>query len=118
MPRVRKISRIVIIDEQYKVTQDTITAALDKLVEPTGIVVSDTSVIDTKSTTQLLHNKGYLNASESNHSNKAVLRKNSLEQVAYFLKHYEVVFLIYPHNQVDVCYQDAVHLSDDVVTFH
>ncbi|MEI8224126.1 MAG: hypothetical protein WCG20_03315 [bacterium] len=118
MQRTKKISRIVIIDDTYKFTKDAVTTALDKLKQPTGVVVCDTKSVRAQTISQVLRSAGFMPATESEHFTDQLRKKNALEQVAHFIKYYQVVFLIYPHNSVDLCYQDAVDLSQDVITIH
>ena len=118
MPGAKKISRIVIIDDTYKFTKDTVTTALDKLKKPTGVVVCAGEGPHTQTISQVLRTEGFIPASESEYFNDGLLKKNPLEQVAYFTKYYHVVFLIYPCSGVDLCYQDATDLSQDVITIH
>ena len=118
MSRTKKISRIVIVDDTYKLTKDAVTTALDKLKQPTGIVVCDTESVRTQTISKVLRLAGFIPAAESEYFKSELLKKNALEQVAYFTKYYNVVFLIYPRNDVDLCYQDAVDLSRDVITIH
>ncbi len=118
MSRTKKVSRIVIIDDSYKFTKDAVATALDKLKQPTGIVVCDTDSVHTQTISKVLRSAGFKPSAESEHFNSELLKKNALEQVAYFTKYYSVVFLIYPRNDVDLCYQDAVDLSRDVITIH
>lgn len=119
MRKKNNVSRIVIIDAQYKLTKDTITTATDKLTAPTGVVINAaTEELSVQNILQILHKEGFVVAANSEQGNEKVLRKNPLEQVAYFTKYYDIVFLIYPHKDVDLCYQDAIDLSPDVITIH